>query len=144
MENNNLFNDPIQRTESGFMGEKTIAKSFLSNVFAYMASALAITGAIAYWFGTDMELVSMLFNAEGGMNAFGYIAIFAPFGFVLLISAGFQKFSSTVLLALFLVYSLLMGISLSTIFLVYTGSSIFTTFFITAATKKVVKIELPV
>jgi hypothetical protein len=134
MENNNLFNDPIQRTESGFVGESAIAKSFLSNVFAYMASALAITGAIAYWFGTDMELISMLFNAEGGMNAFGYVVMFAPFGFVLLISAGFKKFSSTVLLALFLIYSLLMGLSLSTIFLIYTGSSIFTTFFITAAT----------
>lgn len=134
MENNNFMNDPIQRTESGFTGEKAIAKSFLSNVFAYMASALAITGAIAYWFGTNNDLISMLFNAEGGMSVLGYLVMFAPFGFVLLISAGFQKFSSTVLLALFLIYSLLMGLSLSTIFLIYTGSSIFTTFFITAAT----------
>lgn len=131
---NNLFNNQFQSESAQFTGSKTIAKSFLSNVFAYMASALAITGAVAYWFGTDMELVSILFNAEGRMSIFGYIIMFAPFGFVLLISAGFQKFSSTVLLTLFLVYSLLMGLSLSTIFLIYTGTSIFITFFISAAT----------
>lgn len=135
MDTNNLFKSPIERTASS---ASSIAQSFLSNVFSYMASALVITGIISYWFGTDIELVSMLFSptADGGakMNMLGYIAMFAPFAFVLLISFGFQKLSSTALVLLFIAYAAVMGISLSTIFLVYTASSIFSTFFITAGT----------
>jgi uncharacterized protein len=54
--------------------------------------------------------------------------MFAPIGFVFLMAGGFQRFSSTVLLALFLVYSVIMGMSLSFIFLVYTQGSIASTF----------------
>jgi FtsH-binding integral membrane protein len=132
MENQNAFNSPINREQTSQVG--TIAKSFLANVFTYMAAALAITGIVAYLFGTDMSLISVMFNAEGGMNAIGYLVMFAPLGLVLLMSYGFQKFSAMVLVALFILYSVLMGMSLSTIFLVYTGASIFTTFFITAGT----------
>jgi len=140
MENNNLFKDPIQREPTNLTGAQPIAKSFLSNVFTYMAAALTITGAMAYWFGTDMALLSMLFNAEGGMNSFGYIVMFAPLAFVMIMSFGFQKMSSITLLFLFLIYSIVMGISLSTIFLIYTGGSIFTTFFITAGTFSVMAV----
>ena len=135
METKKLFKSPIERTSSS---SGAITQTFLSNVFSYMASALAITGIIAYWFGTDMELVGMLFSqtVDGGMkmNFFGYIVIFAPLGFVLLMSLGFQKLSSMAMVILFIIYSAIMGISLSTIFLIYTSSSIFMTFFITAGT----------
>ena len=140
MENHNLFKDPVQREQTTFTGTQPIAKSFLSNVFTYMAAALVITGAMAYWFGTDTTLLSMLFNAEGGLNGLGYLVMFAPLGFVLVMSFGFQRMSSITLLFLFLVYSIVMGISLSTIFLIYTGSSIFTTFFITAGTFSVMAV----
>lgn len=135
MENNNFVKSPIEQAApiSG-----SITKTFMSNVFSYMASALAITGIISYWFGNDLELVGMLFSptAEGGvsMNMLGYIVMFAPLGFVLLMSFGFQKMSSMTMVLLFIAYSAIMGVSLSTIFLVYTASSIFTTFFITAGT----------
>lgn len=132
MENQNAFNNPINREQTSQVG--TIAKSFLANVFTYMSAALAITGIVAYLFGTDMSLISVMFNAEGGMNMIGYLVMFAPIGLVLLMSYGFQKFSAMVLVALFVLYSVLMGMSLSTIFLIYTGASIFTTFFITAGT----------
>lgn len=138
MDNNNLFNNPFSSESAQFSGSQTLAKTFLSNVFTYMAAALTITGAMAYWFGTDMSLMSMLFtetaNGMVKMNGLGYLVMFAPLGFVMLMSFGFNRLSSMALLMLFMVYSVIMGISLSTIFLIYTGSSIFTTFFITAGT----------
>jgi FtsH-binding integral membrane protein len=64
----------------------------------------------------------------------GYIVMFAPLIFVLVMSFSFNKLSSFALLALFVAYSAVMGISLSFIFLAYTAGSITSTFFITAGT----------
>jgi FtsH-binding integral membrane protein len=64
----------------------------------------------------------------------GWIAMLAPFGLVLLMGFRFQKMSSSGMLAAMVVFSLLMGISLSSVFAVYTASSITTTFLITSAT----------
>ena len=132
MENQNFIKTPIESNAHVETG--AIAKNFISNVFTYMTLALAITGIVAYWFGTDLDMIRIMFKPEGGFNALGYIVMFAPFALVLIMSAGFQKFSSITLVLLFIVYSILMGMSLSTIFLVYTGGSIFTTFLITAGT----------
>jgi FtsH-binding integral membrane protein len=129
MENNNYVKETVDTKNS----TGTIAQSFLTNVFTYMSAALAITGLVAYIFGTDMSLMSLMFT-ETGPNLFGYIIMFAPLGLVLWMSAKFQSFSSTMLVTLFIVFSILMGMSLSTIFLMYTGASIFSTFLITSAT----------
>lgn len=113
----------------------TDVRSFLSNVFTYMTGALAITGVIAYWFGQSESLMSYLINVQtGGMTAFGYIVMFAPIVFVLIMSFSFNRLSSFSLLLLFIAYSALMGMSLSFIMLAYTASSIASTFFITAGT----------
>ena len=113
----------------------SMSKSFLSNVFTYMAGALAITGVIAFWFSNSESLMNSLINVEtGGMSMLGYIVMFAPFIFVLVMSFSFNRLSSFTLLLLFVVYSALMGMSLSFIFLAYTASSITSTFFITAGT----------
>jgi len=76
-----------------------------------------------------MELISLLVNIEGGgLSILGYVVMFAPLGFVLAMSLGYNKFSYPVLLFLFLVYAAVMGASLSFIFLIYTSGSIFGTF----------------
>lgn len=134
MENNNFIKSPIEQTASA---SGTMVKTFMSNVFSYMASALVITGIIAFWFGTDSELSNILYNVVDGVkrpNMFGYIIMLLPLGFVLLMSFGFQKLSSMAMVILFIIYSAIMGVSLSTIFLIYSLGSIFTTFFITAGT----------
>ena len=131
MENQNPIKNPIEREEHK---AGLVAQSFLANVFTYMSAALVITGIVAYWFGNDLSLLSLMFTTEGGMNFFGYFVLFAPLGLVLLMSARFHKFSSVGLVILFIVFSVLMGMSMSSIFIIYTGSSIFTTFFITAGT----------
>lgn len=112
----------------------TMAKSFVSNVMTYMASALAISGVMAYWFGTNETLIQYLFNPTGTLSILGWAVMLAPFGLVLLMGFGFNKLSSPAMLTIFVIYSVLMGMSLSFIFLAYTASTIYITFFITAGT----------
>ena len=117
------------------IGSEAKIRAFLSNVFTYMAGALSITGVIAYLFGTKDSLLSYLVNFEtGGMTILGWGVMLAPLAFVLVMSLSFNKLSSFSLLGLFVAYSAVMGMSMSFIFLIYTGSSIASTFGITAAT----------
>jgi len=110
-----------------------VAKTFLSSVFSWMGIALAVSAVTAYVFGTDMSYMQYLLNAETGkLSALGYIVMFAPLGFVLLMGLGFNRLSSTALIALFLVYSVIMGMSLSFIFLAYTTGSIYGVFIASA------------
>lgn len=110
-------------------------QSFLSNVFSFMTGAMAITGVVAYLFGNSQSLLSYLVNFEtGGMTILGWIVTFAPLAFVLIMSFSFERLSSFSLLLLFVAYSAVMGMSLSFIFLIYTGGSIASTFGITALT----------
>lgn len=128
-----LGRNPQQMEISAETG--TLAKNFVSNVMTYMASALAISGVMAYWFGTNTALLSLLYNEAGtGMSMLGWIVMLAPLGMVLLLGFGYQRMSSPMMLTVFIGFSLLMGISLSSIFVVYTAASISTTFFITAGT----------
>lgn len=106
-----------------------MSRTFVASVFSWMFAALAITSVVAYYFGHNLRLLSLLVNIEaGGLTPLGYIVMFAPIGFVLAMSLGFNKFSYPVLLFLFLLYSAIMGASLSFIFLAYTSSSIYGTF----------------
>lgn len=132
--NNPMFGSegswPSAQADSG-----VLAKNFVSNVMTYMTAALAISGVMAYWFGTNESLLRLLYNAEGtGMSIFGWIAMLAPFGLVLLMGFRFQKMSSSGMLTAMIAFSLLMGISLSSVFAIYTSASITTTFLITSAT----------
>lgn len=124
-----------EHTSTVEIGSEAGIKAFLSNVFTYMAGALSITGVIAYLFGTNDSLLSYLVNYEtGSMTILGWAVMFAPLAFVLVMSLSFNKLSSFTLLGLFIAYSAVMGMSMSFIFLIYTGGSIASTFGITAAT----------
>ena len=124
-------NNYYQATQAGFES-KTLARTFMSNVFAWMGIALALTAFTAYYFASSEELIRMLVKPEGGMTLLGWIVMLAPIGFVLAMSLGFQKFSVGTLTILFGVYAVLMGASLSFILLIYTSASIFQTFAVTA------------
>ena len=112
---------------------RTNTNTFVSNVFSLMFAALIISGISAVWFATE-SMRSYIINYEGGLTTLGWISMIAPIGLVLLIGFGFQKYSAKFLLGVFLIYSTLTGISLSTIFSVYTTASIASTFFISALT----------
>ena len=123
-------------TQSANLVSKESTKSFVSNVFSLMFTALIISGLSAIWFSTDgmKEIIMNNHNGVIKLTTIGWIVSLSPLGLVLLMGAGFQKFSVKTLLAIFLIYSTLTGISLSTIFSVYTTSSIASTFFISSLT----------
>jgi len=129
-----MFDQIIERQKPP-VGAKPMARQFIANVFSYMFSALIITAVVAWWFYSNKQYMTALMSESGsGLNALGYIVMFAPIGLVLLIQTSYQRFSMTLLVVLFIVYSALLGMSLSFIFLVYSLGSIATVFFITAAT----------
>ena len=111
----------------------TNTSSFVANVFSLMFTALIISGISAVWFASD-EMKNYIISSEGGLTTFGWISTLAPLGLVMLIGFGFNKYSVKFLLGIFILYSTLTGISLSTIFAIYSTSSIATTFFISALT----------
>lgn len=136
MENNNYFerfNAPAATTD--------VTRTFVAQVFTYMTAALAITGAVAYWFGTTDELFGLLYNIVETPNGLrerptimGWVVIFAPLLFVFLMGGMVNKLSATAMMLAFVVFAVLMGMSMSSIFRVYTQASIASTFFITSGT----------
>lgn len=132
MNQNNFFsNNPTEYTHAP---TGTLAKSFVSQVMTYMAAALTISGVLAYWFGNTPELMQYLYSPTGALSMLGWIVMLAPLGLVLLMGFGYQRLSSVSMIGVFILYSVLTGISLSFIFLAYTAASITTVFFITAGT----------
>jgi FtsH-binding integral membrane protein len=119
-----------QASQAG-LEAKSLAKNFISNVFAWMGIALALTAFTAYYFASSPELIGLLIT-ETGMTILGWIVMLSPIGFVLAMSLGFQRFSVGTLTLLFGIYAILMGASLSFILLIYTAASIFQTFAVTA------------
>ena len=110
---------------------KEMTREFFRSVYGYMFTALGISGIIAYLAGTR-EFFTEYFMTESGISPLFYVVAFAPVGLGLLIQMAYQRLSLGVLLALFMVYSALMGLSLGVIFLVYTDAAIASTFFVTA------------
>ena len=125
MENITTSQQPIE--------QKALAKNFVANVFSMMFIALIVSGITAFWFASS-GMVYNLYSETGGMNALGWIIMLAPLGLVMLMGFGFQKLSVLQLMGVFMAYSLLTGMSLSFIFLVYSAPSIVSTFFISAIT----------
>jgi FtsH-binding integral membrane protein len=102
------------------------------SVYNYMASGVLLTGIVALLFsrgGADSPAAQIFLN--GGILA--WVIILSPLALVMIMSFGINRISTAAARAMFWAYATLMGLSLSTIFLVYTQGSIATTFFATAA-----------
>lgn len=106
---------------------RELSKNFVSNVFSMMFIALGITGTTAYWFASS----GLVHSLSGGI---GWIVMLAPLALVFVMGGAFNKLSAMAMMVIFIVYSLLMGMSLSYIFLAYELGTIASTFFITAGT----------
>ena len=107
-------------------------RSYMLSVYNYMASGVLLTGVVALLFsrgGVESPAAQLFIN--GGLLK--WVVILAPLGIVMWLSWGINRMSTATAQILFWVYATLMGLSLSTIFLVYTGTSIAQTFFATAA-----------
>ena len=104
-------------------------RQFTISVYNYMASGLALTGIVAYG-AAETGLYASLIDTP--MLFWG--VTLAPLALVLLLSFRIEKMSLGAAKTAFWAYAALVGLSLSGIFFVYTGTSIARTFFITAAT----------
>jgi len=125
---------PISNYTISQTAEKTGVRKFMASVFSYMFIALGISALFAYLFSSNPQLLAYLINSsQTGLNALGYIVMFAPLGFVLLMSFGYARLSASVLLLLFILYSAITGISFSFILLAYTSGSILSCFLSAAA-----------
>ncbi|MDT7531664.1 Bax inhibitor-1/YccA family protein [Sphingopyxis sp. SE2] len=102
-------------------------------VYNYMASGLLLTGIVAMLVANSAGVRAVFFAASGTPTLLGWIAVFAPLALVFTLSVGINRLSEPTVKALFWTYAILMGVSLSTILLAYTGVSVARTFFVTAA-----------
>ena len=107
-------------------------RSYMLKIYNYMAGGLAVTGLIAYWISQTPSVLRLFFT-QTGYSALGWLALFAPlilvFAFGWVASRGTLKQTQ----AMFWGFSALMAVSLTPIFLIYTGASIARVFLITAA-----------
>lgn len=111
------------QNDSVFVQERSASKKFFANVFLWMFVALAVSSVAAYLFASSPVIQSYLI-AEKGFTILGYIAIFAPLGLVMLMGAAMQRLSFPALVGFFLLYSVLTGVMLSFILLIYAATSI--------------------
>ena len=114
-------------------------RSYMLKVYNYMGSALLVTGIVAlltFKFAV-LSLSPLQFTPLGNSlysSGLAWIVMLAPLGVVLYMSFGIAKMSVSKAQTVFWIFAALMGISLSSIFVIYTETSITRVFFITAGT----------
>jgi FtsH-binding integral membrane protein len=102
-------------------------RSYMLSVYNYMASGVLLTGIVALLFATSGMAEQVL------QTPLRWLIMLAPLGFVMVMSFGMNRLSTGTLQALFWAFAVAMGLSMSSIFLVYTGTSIAQTFFAVSA-----------
>ena len=100
-------------------------RSYMLSVYNYMASGVLLTGIVALLFANSGMAAAVL------GTPLRWVIALAPLGFVMVMSFGMNKLSTGTLKALFFAFAAVMGLSMSSIFFVYTGASIAITFFAT-------------
>ncbi|MEI1249951.1 Bax inhibitor-1/YccA family protein [Rhizobium aouanii] len=122
------------RAQTGEMIDQGL-RAYMLKVYNLMALGLAITGVAAY-------LSFQFAFANGELTAFGqaiyvsplkWVVILAPLALVFFLSFRINSMTVAAAQTTFAVYAALVGLSLSSIFLIYTGQSVVQTFFVTAA-----------
>ncbi len=137
------FNDPFAtaQTQANARAVEMDAglRAYMLKIYNYMASALALTGVVAMFAANSVAVQKMLYatNEMGqvtGMSGLGWIIAFAPLIMIMTMSFGLNRMSVGTLQATYWGFAAVMGLSLSSVFLMYTGQSIARVFFITAGT----------
>ena len=102
-------------------------RSHMLKVYNYMASGVLLTGIVALLFAQS-GMAAQVLNTP-----LRWVLMFAPLGFIMVRSFGMNKLSTSALQAMFFAFAAVMGLSMASIFLVFSGESIARTFFVTAA-----------
>ena len=117
-------------------------RAYMLKVYNYMTTGLLVTGLVAFFFGK----ASIITNASGEivtltsvgellfLSPLKWVVMLAPLGFVFYLSARINKMSVSAAQTTFWIFSAIMGLSLASIFIQFTGASIARVFFITSGT----------
>lgn len=127
--------DPVLQQASMNYGSNSVESTrafsvLMRNVYTWMTLALVITAFTALYMTKNLALMSSIFQSSFGV----WGLLIAQIAVVIVLSSRIHKMSFTTAGVLFAVYSILTGVTLSSIFMVFTASSIASTFFITAGT----------
>ena len=113
-------------------------RSYMLKIYNYMAMALLLTGVMAYGTLNFPPLMNLMYDIGSngeflGRSTLGTIITFAPLGIAIFFFMGMARMSVQTAQTTFWIYAALMGMSLSSLGLVYTGQSLARTFFICSA-----------
>jgi FtsH-binding integral membrane protein len=108
-------------------------RSYMLSVYNYMASAVLLTGIVALLFARSGAVNSLLDPVSHRSTLLAWLVVLSPLAIVMTMSWGLRRISTGTAQALYWAFAVLIGMSLSTLFLVYTTGSIATTFFATSA-----------
>jgi FtsH-binding integral membrane protein len=102
-------------------------RAHMLKVYNYMASGVLLTGIVALLFANSGMAAQVM------ATPLRWLIILSPLAFIMVMSFGMNRLSTGALQAMFWAFATVMGLSMSTIFLVYSGESVARTFFVTAA-----------
>lgn len=124
---NNYFDT---HTLTSNTASRAAQSSLMRSAYVWMTLALVITGLTAMYVAKSMTLIQLMMEN----SLFFWGLLLAEVGVVVYLTARIHRMAFSTATVLFILYSLLNGVTLSVLFLVYTLSSIATTFFVTAGT----------
>jgi len=113
---------PMQKAKT-----QVYINEFIRSVYNWMAAGLALTGFVAYYVAANEPLLRMVYQSR-------WLFFIAEIGLVFFLAGRINKMQASTATGMYLLYSVLNGATLSIIFLIYTKSSIASTFFVCAAT----------
>ena len=103
-------------------------RAFMLKVYNYMCLGLGVTGAVALFTASSPGMMQAIYGTP-----LQWLVMLSPLAFILVLSFGIYKLSAGACQALFWAFAAVMGLSMASIFVIYTGTSIARVFFITAA-----------
>lgn len=132
----NVGRRPVSATEA--VAYDAGLRAYMLNIYNYMASGLVITGIVALLASQSQAFLNLMYVMENGaikgMKPLAWLVMIAPLGMAMMLGFGIQRMSVGAAQASFWGFAVVMGLSLTSIFLSYTGTSIARVFFITAGT----------
>jgi FtsH-binding integral membrane protein len=125
----NFYQDNLNYYDEIIIQDSLNFRSYLIKVYNYMAAGLTLTGSMAFIVTLNPRIAETILTTP-----LAWVVIFVPIGLVYYLSRRIYTLTPTTAQALFWIYAATMGLSLSSIFIAYTGISIAKTFLITAST----------
>ena len=102
-------------------------RAFMLKIYNYMCLALGVTGGVAMFTASSETMMQVIYG-----TSLSWVVMLSPLAFILVLSFGINKLSTGAVQAIFWAFAATMGLSMASIFMVYTGSSIARVFFITS------------